>query len=138
VAVHSKTTNSQTQLSSDQPAIRHEANMPLEFVVNTLDDATHVELDLEMLNLKLTQRLQKLPVLQPSDCALLLVAIASRSNGCIDKKFTDYGEAEDLMQESEDLQIALAEALDAKSFRSIRNLSTNPASPIIYIYNHNA
>jgi hypothetical protein len=28
--------------------------MPLEFVVNTLDDATHVELDLEMLNLKLT------------------------------------------------------------------------------------
>jgi hypothetical protein len=114
--------------------------MPLEFVVNTLDDATHVELDLEMLNLKLTQRLQKLPVLQPSDCALLLVAIASRSNGCIDKKFTDYGEAEDLMQESKDLQIALAEALDAKSFRGIRNLSTNPASPIIYIYiyNHNA
>ena len=105
--------------------------MPLEFVVNALDDATHVELDVKMLNLKLTQRLRKLPVLQLSDCALLLVA--SRSNGCIDQKYTDIDEAEDLMQESEDLQIALAEALEAKSFRSIRNLSTNPASPIIYI-----
>ena len=107
--------------------------MPLEFVVNTLDDATHVELDVKMLNLKLTQRLQKLPVLQLSDCARLLVVIAARSNGCIDQKYTDTDEAEDLMQESEDLQIALAKALNAKSFRSIRNLSTNPPSPIIYI-----
>ena len=107
--------------------------MPLEFVVNTLDDATHVELDVKILNLKLTQRLQKLPVLQLSDCTRLLVAIASRLNGYIDQNYTDTDEAEDIMQESEYLQIALAKALGAKSLRSIRNLSTNPASPIIYI-----
>jgi hypothetical protein len=88
--------------------------------------------------LKLTQRLQKLSVLQLSDCSLLLVAIASRLNGCIDQKYTDTDEVEDLMQESQDLRIALAEALKAKSFRSIRNLSMNPVSPIIYIFNRNA
>jgi hypothetical protein len=41
-----------------------EANMPLEFVVNVLDDATHVELDIKILHSKLTQRLQKLSILR--------------------------------------------------------------------------
>jgi hypothetical protein len=97
--------------------------MPLEFVVDALDDATHVELDVKILNLKSTQRLQKLSDLRLDDYTRLLVAIASRSNGCIDQKYTDVDEAEDLIQENEDLQIVLAEALKAKSFRSIRNLS---------------
>jgi hypothetical protein len=64
--------------------------------------------------------------LQLSDCALLLVAIASRSNGCIDQKYTDIEEAMVLIQENEDLQVTLADTFKAKSFRSIRNLSTNP------------
>ena len=100
--------------------------MPLEPVFNALDNATHVELDGKILNLRSTQRLQKLPVLQLSDYALLLVAIASRSNGCIDQKYTDTEEAVVLIQENEDLQVALSEAIKVKSFRSIRNLSTNP------------
>jgi hypothetical protein len=97
--------------------------MPLESVVNALDDARHAELDVKMLDLKLTQRLQKLSDLSLDDYADLLVAIASRSNGCIDQKYTDFDEAEDLIKENEDLQIALAVALKARSFRSIRNSS---------------
>lgn len=107
--------------------------MPLEFAFNTLDNATHTELDSQILNSKLTRRLQKFEILQPSDCMALLVVIASRSNGCIDPKYTDIEEAMELIHQNEDLQVALAEAFKAKSFRTIRNLSTNSTLPTIVL-----
>ena len=76
--------------------------MPLESVANVLDEATHTELDGKILNSNLTRRLQKLEVLQPSDCMALLVAIALKSNGCIDSRYADIDAADELIQRNKD------------------------------------
>jgi hypothetical protein len=107
--------------------------MPLEPASNVLDDATHVELDGEILNLKSTSYLLELSALQLCDLALLLGTITSWSSGCIDPKYKYTQDAMGLIQENEDLRVALAEAFKAKSFKSIRNLSTNPTSPTIFV-----
>jgi hypothetical protein len=101
-------------------------NMDLESVANTLDDATHTQLDLDTLSAHSVRGFRCLPDLGPSDCALLLTAIASRSMGSIDDKYVGAEEAWALIDEHKDLQRELATALKAATFKRIRNLSTNP------------
>jgi hypothetical protein len=94
--------------------------MPLEFVVDVLDNETHAQLDSKVL--KCAHRLED--PLRPSDDLQLLQYIALESKGCVDPKYKSIDEAEGALDHKE-LLAELQVAWKAKAFKKIRNLGTS-------------
>jgi hypothetical protein len=92
--------------------------MSLDLVTNDLDDATHVQLDNQVLAIADDE-----PSI-PSRAASLLATIVWTSKGLLDPNYENTPGARALVNECPDLVDKLRDAWARKSFKEIRNLST--------------
>jgi len=90
--------------------------MPLKVVLNTLDDAAHARLDVEVFQATKYDPSNNLAA------SILLNAITSTSKGLLDPKYAHGQKALALLEEYPELMDKLQVAWAANSFKEIRNL----------------
>lgn len=108
---------SAVDMERPDPATRLKLD-PLATVPNDMDDATHAELDKEVFeSFEVRPR-------NRNGWKLLLAQLAESSSGQIDSKYGTLSNAQDILEKQPGLLDMLEKSYDDRSFKNIRNLST--------------